>query len=429
MNVERRYCLGAGGDSLVCTAKTATADTELWYVQLAARPQINLYNVGRKRFARAVGDSDEGSSGASGTTSEPSDQRAGAQQLCVDANVPWGADCLVTLHFLADSRLYTIHTSSNLYLNREGELQRTCTEECVFSVEYHGGCLALRDLNGLYLSPVGSKAVLRSRARTVGRDEQFTLQNSPAQCILIAALNDKLVSIKQGVDVTANQDEVGECERFLLQPCQTRAKSGPRWRLETGSGLNWRLDSSTSGVQASSPNTGEGSEFQFEWHDDGSMSVLAETGRALAAKKSGHLFANADSSELSARFYFHLINRPVLVLKCEQGYIGYKSSSGGADCGFKLECNKVNYEIIRVERSERGQMFFKGESGMYWDVSEAGESVACCSRRPNLALYVELRASCQLCVKDMDGRYLTAGKNGALTMKTTSADNATYWQF
>jgi hypothetical protein len=47
--------------------------------------------------------------------------------------------------------------------------------------------------------------------------------------------------------------------------------------------------------------------------------------------------------------------RPMLVLKSEQGFVGYKS---GSNC--KLECNKANYEAIQVERGPLGLVYFKG---------------------------------------------------------------------
>ena len=50
-SVTRGYFLGASADNLVCSAKSP-GDGELWYVNLAARPQVNLRSVGRKRFAR-----------------------------------------------------------------------------------------------------------------------------------------------------------------------------------------------------------------------------------------------------------------------------------------------------------------------------------------------------------------------------------------
>lgn len=45
----------------------------------------------------------------------------------------------------------------------------------------------------------------------------------------------------------------------------------------------------------------------------------------------------------------------MLVLKCDQGFVGYKSNSSA-----KLECNKGTYETILVERGEKGVVYFKG---------------------------------------------------------------------
>ena len=59
----------------------------------------------------------------------------------------------------------------------------------------------------------------------------------------------------------------------------------------------------------------------------------------------------------NTKYYFYLINRPVLVLKCDQGFVGYKSSSST-----RLECNKATYETIVVERTDKGMVHLKGRS-------------------------------------------------------------------
>ena len=48
-------------------------------------------------------------------------------------------------------------------------------------------------------------------------------------------------------------------------------------------------------------------------------------------------------------------NRPVLVLKCDQGFVGYKSATST-----RLECNKATYETIVVERTDKGMVHLKG---------------------------------------------------------------------
>nr|CAD7432963.1 unnamed protein product [Timema monikensis] len=188
-NVVRGYYLGASSDKLTCTAKVP-GDAEFWHVHLAARPQVrsitrpapcpqvNLRSVGRKRFAHLSENLDE---------------------IHVDANIPWGEDTLFTLEFRPDeSGKYALHTCNNKYLSREGKLVDTCNPNCLFSAEYHAGQLALRDRQGAYLSPIGSKAVLKSRSTSVTKDELFSLEDSLPQASFVAALNARYVSVKQG---------------------------------------------------------------------------------------------------------------------------------------------------------------------------------------------------------------------------------------
>jgi hypothetical protein len=43
--------------------------------------------------------------------------------------------------------------------------------------------------------------------------------------------------------------------------------------------------------------------------------------------------------------------------------------------------------------------------------------------------YLELREPSRLCIKSTDGRYLSAGKNGALRLGETDYASATKWEF
>jgi len=71
-------------------------------------------------------------------------------------------------------------------------------QDCYFACEYHGGLIALRDAQGLYLAPIGSRAVLKTRSNTVTKDELFSLEDSLPQASFVAASNARYVSIKQG---------------------------------------------------------------------------------------------------------------------------------------------------------------------------------------------------------------------------------------
>ena len=133
------------------------------------------------------------------------------------------------------------------------------------------------------------------------------------------------------------------------------------------------------GLQAGDKNRSDKGLFDLVWQEDGSVCfkasngkipqfciayhthILYLSGKYIGNKKSGHLFANCDSIEDNTRYFFYLINRPILVLKCDQGFVGYKAGS------VKLECNKASYETIQVERVENGLVHFKGGDRMRTD--------------------------------------------------------------
>jgi len=121
------------------------------------------------------------------------------------------------------------------------------------------------------------------------------------------------------------------------------------WSLEAGGG-----------IQASDHKRSSNALFDLAWQsEDGTVALRANNGKFLATKRSGHLYANAElngNDSDAAKYYFYLMNRPVLVLRCEQGFVGPKSTASP-----KLECNKAVYETIRVERCERGEVRFKGD--------------------------------------------------------------------
>ena len=144
-------------------------------------------------------------------------------------------------------------------------------------------------------------------------------------------------------------------------------------------------------------------------------------GKYIGNKKSGHLYANCESLEANTKYYFYLINRPILVLKCDQGFVGYKAAGS-----VKLECNKASYETIQVERVEEGQVHFKGQNGKYWHVTADGIS---CDSEVGQGFSLELREPTKMCIKTTAGNYVVAGKNGSFSEGDSSVEGATRWEY
>ncbi|CAB4066789.1 FSCN1 [Lepeophtheirus salmonis] len=340
-SLSRGYFLGASSDNLICSAKSP-GDAELWFVHLAARPQVNLKSIGRKRFAHLSENQEE---------------------IHVEENVPWGEDTLFTLEFP----------------RRDGKLTSGLNKECFFSVEYHGGYIALRDYDGQYLSPIGSRAVLKTRSNSVTKDELFSLEDSLPQAAFVAVSNSKHVSVKQGVDVTANQDEISDYETFQMEYEQ----GSRRWYIRTMQDKYFTVQTG-GGIQANENKRSPNAMFDVEWHTDGTISFKANNGKYV-------------------------------------GFVGYKSTGST-----KLECNKANYETIVVERSEKGLVHFKGQNGKY--INARNDGLSADSDSPS-GFYLELRDPTRMCIKSSDGQYLNSEKNGCLALTSTDIDEATQWEY
>ncbi len=76
------------------------------------------------------------------------------------------------------------------------------------------------------------------------KDELFMFDPNHAQVALIAH-NGKLASVKQGLDVSANQVELNDTETFQLEEDTVNEK----WALRTNSNKYWKLESGN-GVQS-----------------------------------------------------------------------------------------------------------------------------------------------------------------------------------
>ena len=257
-NIDRGYFLGCSSDGMInCVAKVPQSRAELWHIHLIPARGASMFafkSVGRKRFARFVK-----------PTEGPNDDRfhKANEQVQVDATNAWGCETLFQFKYY-DGGKYALLTADCKFVTCEG----TCIEwspastssngsstasngssngvsiksahvppaESLFSIEYHGGSIAFRDHNGRYLAAVGRSAVLRTRSNTVSRDELFSFEPAPLQVALRADFNCRFVSIKQGIDVSANQSEIStKYETFELEYF-TKADT---WAIKSYEGIYW----------------------------------------------------------------------------------------------------------------------------------------------------------------------------------------------
>lgn len=84
--------------------------------------------------------------------------------------------------------------------------------------------------------------------------------------------------------------------------------------------------------------------FTIEYQPDGRIAMRASNGRYITAKMNGSLYATSDAPTEKELFCMIIVNRPLLVLRCEYGFVGMKSPSNP-----RYECNKTVYDVLFTE--------------------------------------------------------------------------------
>lgn len=241
--MSRGYFLGVSGDdgSIACNAKMPQSKAELWHVHLVparGATMSALKSISRKRYARLISAHQTGNGllaqrniFSNGNSNNGHGNNNGGErddmQVQVDALSPWGSETLFQLKYLENGNYALLSLASDTspggkYLTCEGaciEVKKSDKsngnvtnghgspgatslvmppKECLFTIEYHGGYIALRDKSGRYLASSGRQAVLRTRSLAVGKDELFEFEPAPLQVAFRAIFNQKWVSSKQG---------------------------------------------------------------------------------------------------------------------------------------------------------------------------------------------------------------------------------------
>ncbi|XP_059764071.1 fascin-2 isoform X1 [Balaenoptera ricei] len=410
---------GGTEDQLSCFA-TAITPAELWTVHLAIHPQAHLLSVSRRRYAHLCPQEDE---------------------IAADSNTPWGVDALVTLIF--QNRQYCLKSCDSRYLRSDGRLVWEPEARARYTLEFKAGKLAFKDCDGRYLAPVGPAGTLRAGRNTrPGKDELFDLEESHPQVVLVAA-NHRYVSVRQGVNVSANQDEELDHETFLMQidqetkKCTFYSSTGGYWTLVTHGG-----------IQATATQVSANTMFEMEWRGR-RVALKASNGRYVCMKKNGQLAAISDfvgehfphslgrlgrgplpgntaSSEtlspqgLDEEFILKLINRPILVLRGLDGFVCHRRGSN------QLDTNRSVYDVFHLSFSD-GAYQIRGRGGGFWHTGSHG-SVCSDGERAEDFLF-EFRERGRLAIRARSGKYLRGGASGLLRADADAPAGIALWEY
>ncbi|XP_061765088.1 fascin-2b [Nerophis ophidion] len=381
---------GGSRDFLSCFAQVIT-ENELWAVHLALHPQANLLSVARKRYAHLSVEDGE---------------------IAVDRNIPWGVTALLTLVFLNGK--YCLKTCDSRFLSNDGKLVEQSSRSTAYTLELKCGKLAFKDCEGKYLSPMGPSGTLRSgRCSKPGKDELFDLEESHPQVVLLAA-NGKYVSMRQGVSLSANQENETDMEMFQME--MDKESRGCIFR--TSQGNYWSLVAH-GGIQTTATEVSANTMFAMEWLGH-KMAIKANNGKYICTKKNGQLLAVSDSIGEDEQLSVKLINRPMLILRGENGFICHHKNSN------TLDANRSVYDIFSLQFSN-GAYHIKGVTGRFWYVNSTG--LVCSDGDVPEDFSLELLERGRLAIRGKNGQYLRGDQGGTLKADGINLSSSALWEY
>lgn len=389
--------MGGTSENIACSSKDLKKADCLWTVQLAIHPQVAIYNEQRKRYVHLSGD-----------------------RLTTDEDVPWGHDAMIFLEFF-ESGFYGLVTSDGRYLSYSGALAKIPSADTNFILEFRGGHIAFRSTKGLFLTAVGGEGALKASKDAAGgvltSNELFLLEDSQPQIKLTANIEKKgarKVSIKLGIELNAGQVETTDTEMFQME------NRGGVWYFITCQRSFWSMKADGT-IHADAKVRTQSEEFHIDWNG-AFMNIRASNGKYFTVRPNGQLVANADSPP--DLFTYELVNRPKLILRGDNGYIG--NAAGGL-----ITCSSSRPHVFDMS-VQKGECFIKNSEGKGWRVADdksKGHSDAPQSEK----FYLVFDKDSRLAVQHVDAAgnktYMTARPDGYVDFSSTKLAPSCLWEF
>jgi len=220
------------------------------------------------------------------------------------------------------------------------------------------------------------------------------------------------VSVRSGIEVSANQDTITDAEFFQVEI----NKSTKQWSFRTHKDVFWSVgDDGT--INANASQRGPKEWFNIEWNG-AKIAIKAANGKYVSTKKNGGLNASgSNGSDAESAYIWEIINRPRLVLRGEHGFLGTNPSG-------IVQCNKSTPEVYTLHVSG-GVSHISGSNGKYWKVN--GDNITVNGTEPT-EFFLELVEHSKMLVRCGD-KYLQGFQNGNLKFSGDGASESTLWEY
>ncbi|XP_051884784.1 fascin-like [Pristis pectinata] len=389
---ETKRYLGGAEDNITCFAQAIT-ESEKWVVHLAIHPNINMFNQGKKKYLR---------------------YEINENAVQCDSELPWGRDCVMTLIFNFKEKKYSIRTSSGDLIACNGKLEGYQSSTTLYTPEIRCGMFCLKDTEGRFLS--GRDSYIRTfKTDNPSLDELFSPDPSPGQVTIRSLLNYKYVSLRPGADVSAHQTQVTDTEIFQIIINNTTRKACFR-----GISKDY-LSVGPQNTIMTSPILTDDCWFNIVYNGP-KVTIKTGDGKLLTTKSTGQLVVGYFAADNSQEFILKLVNRPLLILQSDFGFVAFGSGTQ------RLDGNRPMYEASRMTSDEDGYYQFKLVStDKYWEMDKDGYITGTGEQPINFI--IQLVGSNVLILKAPNGKYMIAQQSGDFKATGEDAKSATMFLY
>ncbi|XP_074921118.1 fascin-like isoform X1 [Chelonoidis abingdonii] len=337
------------------------------------------------------------------------DQQTGHMRC--DRDLPWGPEAIITLHFDLKEKKYGLRNGAGSLLAADGSLQAELSPQTLYSLELQGGLLALRDADGRYLT--GREGTVKTfKTDKPGRDELFALEPSAAQVSLRTFAGGRFVCCRPGADIYANAMSVGNTEIFQLLLNDVTKQACFR----SSSGTYLAAGPKDSVVSTSTQDKGVWFSLQYQ---EQRVTLRMADGRHVATRPNGQLLLVPEAAG-KEEFLLLLVNRPLLILQSEAGFVGLFPGTQ------RLDGNRPVYDASTLTLGEDGFCHFR-VANKYWSLDQDGLVMASGDHPSNFVLQF-VSSNC-LVLKAPNSKYLVAEAGGRLWAGASNAASATPFHY
>lgn len=197
-------------------------------------------------------------------------------------------------------------------------------------------------------------------------------------------------------------------------------KKSNKVAIRGNKGLYWALGDK--GVTASAQEPGPNSWFLLEWHGK-KVVFKAHTGNYITGKDNGQLIEGGDTIDEEKAYHVpELVNRPVLVLRGEHGFVGVKAGTN------RIESNHSKYDVFLVT-CNNGMYKISTTSGKFWYTDE-GNNITVCDDESGAGEYtVEFPKYNRMAIKAANDCYIQGHQNGSFAAKGKEIGTASLWEY